>query len=113
RLARRAFLRLAAFLCRTPLATALSRALKEALSRTAACWGSLATAASNFLRVVFTEDLTMRLRRFFFALTFTRFIADLIFGNLVHLLGKTSQRIFYHGFMPNASVFLPLRDNFS
>jgi len=30
--------------------------------------------------------LTMRLRRFFFAATFTRFLADLIFGNFFHLL---------------------------
>ena len=47
--------------------------------------GSAAIAESNLRMEVRISLFTMRLRRFFFSLTFTRFFADWIFGNSVHL----------------------------
>jgi hypothetical protein len=73
-LARRAFLRLAAFLWMTPLLAALSSAADARES----C--SSVRAASYFLTAVLTPDLIIRLRRFFFLETFTRLMADLMFG---------------------------------
>ena len=84
-LARRAFFRLAAFLWMTPLDAALSITAEVADSCSPALDGSAATAASNLRTEVRKPLLTMRFRRFFFSLTFTRFFADWIFGNSVHL----------------------------
>ena len=83
---------MAAFLCITPLLAALSIAEEVALRATAAAAGSCAAADSNFLIEVRTPLFTIRLRRFFFSLTLTRYLADLIFGNWIHLL----QRIDVH-----------------
>ena len=93
-LARRAFLRLAAFLCITPFDAALSIAEVVTTSCAFAVWGSAAIAASSFLTEVRTALLIIRLRRFFFSLTLTRFLADLIFGNFVHLPVHTVNRRF-------------------
>ena len=46
-----------------------------------------ATAASNFFKEVFKRDLIMRLRPARLSSTFTRFIADLMFGIFLHLPG--------------------------
>ena len=84
-LARRAFFRLAAFLWITPLDAALSITAEVADSCSVAFFASAATAASNFLMEVRIPLFTIRLRRFFFSLTLTRFLADWMFGNSVHL----------------------------
>ena len=86
--ARRAFLRLAVFLCRMPLAAALSIAEVVRLYCAAALAGAVAIYVSNILMAVLTFDFTIRFRRFLASLTFTRLIADLMFGNVVHLLGS-------------------------
>ena len=85
-LARRAFLRLAAFLWITPFAAALSTAEVVALSVDLALDTSSLSSFENFFTAVFADDLTMRLHNSLCAVTLTRLIADLIFGNFFHLL---------------------------
>lgn len=97
----RAFLRFAAFLWITPLLAALSMDEEVALR---SCWSAepAAVATSNFLTDVRMAVLIMRLRRFFFLFTLTRLMADLMFGNSVHLPAFCRQTPLYHAARANA-----------
>ena len=75
-------------MCRMPLAAALSIAEVVRLYCAVAVAGAVAISVSNFLMAVLTFDFTIRFRRFLVSLTFTRLIADLMFGNVFHLLGS-------------------------
>jgi hypothetical protein len=64
----------------TPLDAARSTDDAVDASAVTAADGSEAIAFSNFFICVFIADFTIRLRKFFFSFTFTRLMADFMFG---------------------------------